>query len=68
MIAGLLYNMMTHTPLPIAGKLPIKTFVARQLPTKTHAYPSTHDNINIYMHMLAIYTPILPAQADQLQY
>ena len=26
------YFMMTH-PLPIAGKLPIKTLVARQLPT-----------------------------------
>ena len=34
-ITGLL--MMTH-PLPIAGKLPIKTMVARQLPTNTHLH------------------------------
>ena len=27
--------MVTH-PLPIAGKLPIKTLVARQLPTNTY--------------------------------
>ena len=31
--SSLAYFMMTH-PLPIAGKLPIKTLVARQLPTK----------------------------------
>ena len=30
--SSLAYFMMTH-PLPIAGKLPIKTLVARQLPT-----------------------------------
>ena len=31
--SSLAYFMMTH-PLPIVGKLPIKTLVARQLPTK----------------------------------
>ena len=31
--SSLAYFMMTQ-PLPIAGKLPIKTSVARQLPTK----------------------------------
>ena len=31
------YFMMTH-PLPIAGKLPIKTLVARQLPTHTYTH------------------------------
>ena len=30
--SSLAYFMMTH-PLPIAGKLPIKTLVAKQLPT-----------------------------------
>ena len=29
--------MMTH-PIPRASKLPIKTLVARQLPTKTHTH------------------------------
>ena len=33
--SSLAYSMMTH-PLPIAGKLPIKTLVARQLPTNAH--------------------------------
>ena len=35
--SSLAYFMMTH-PLPIASKLPIKTLVARQLPTNIHAY------------------------------
>ena len=30
--SSLAYFMMTH-PLPVASKLPIKTLVARQLPT-----------------------------------
>ena len=38
--SSLAYFMMTH-PLPIAGKLPIKTSVARQLPT--------NDNIKFYL-------------------
>ena len=33
--SSLAYSMMTQ-PLPIAGKLPIKTLVARQLPTSMH--------------------------------
>ena len=33
--SSLAYFMMTH-PLPIAGKMPIKTLVAKQLPTNTH--------------------------------
>ena len=33
--------MMTQ-PLPLAGKLPIKTLVARQLPTNVH---EVHNNI-----------------------
>ena len=32
--SSLAYSMMTQ-PLPIAGKLPIKTLVAKQLPTNT---------------------------------
>ena len=35
--SSLAYFMMTH-PLPVAGKLPIKTLVARQLPTNTHTH------------------------------
>ena len=35
--SSLAYFMMTQ-PLPIAGKLPIKTLVARQLPTTMHVY------------------------------
>ena len=33
--SSLAYFMMTQ-PLPIVGKLPIKTLVARQLPTSMH--------------------------------
>ncbi|MCG8626412.1 MAG: hypothetical protein MJE68_30990, partial [Proteobacteria bacterium] len=33
--SSLAYFMMTH-PLPIAGKLPIKTLVAKQLPTSMY--------------------------------
>ena len=33
--SSLAYFMMTQ-PLPIAGKLPIKTLVAKQLPTNVH--------------------------------
>ena len=33
--------MMTH-PLLVAGKLPIKTLVAKQLPTNTHIHTHTH--------------------------
>ena len=35
--SSLAYFMMTQ-PLPIAGKLPIKTLVAKQLPTNVHTY------------------------------
>ena len=35
--SSLAYFMMTQ-PLPIAGKLPIKTLVAKQLPTNMHIY------------------------------
>ena len=31
--------MMIH-PLPVASKLPIKTLVAKQLPTKYYEYPT----------------------------
>ena len=33
----LAYFMMTH-PLPIAGKMPIKTLVAKQLPTNMYTH------------------------------
>ena len=35
--SSLVYFMMTQ-PLPIAGKLPIKTLVAKQLPTNVHMH------------------------------
>ena len=38
---------MTH-PLPEACKLPIKTLVARQLPTNTHTQTHTHSRIHTY--------------------
>ena len=41
--SSLAYFMMTQ-PLPIAGKLPIKTLVARQLPT------NVHRTIYMYLH------------------
>ena len=36
--SSLAYFMITQS-LPIAGKLPIKSLVARQLPTNYHATP-----------------------------
>ena len=43
-------TVMTH-PLPVAGKLPIKTLVARQLPTSinTHTHTYTHTHTHIYV-------------------
>ena len=41
------YFMMTQ-PLPIAGKLPIKTLVARQLPTNTHTHTHTHTHRRVH--------------------
>ena len=37
-------------PLPVAGKLPIKTSVARQLPTNTHTYTYIHIHIHTHIH------------------
>ena len=47
--SSLAYFMMTH-PLPIAGKLPIKSLVARQLPTHTSAYTNTHTRAHTNVH------------------
>ena len=44
--------MMTH-PLPIAGKLPIKTLVARQLPT--NMYACMHVLFTIAYMCMALY-------------
>ena len=42
--SSLAYFMMTH-PLPIAGKMPIKTLVAKQLPTNMYIIQiKTHNN------------------------
>ena len=39
--SSLTYFVMTH-PLLVAGKLPIKTLVTKQLPTNTHTHTHTH--------------------------
>ena len=52
---SLAYFMMTH-PHPIASKLPIKTLVARQLPTNTCTYTHVHIHTRIHIHT---YTHIL---------
>ena len=39
--SSLAYSMITHTP-PVAGKLPIKTMVARQRPTSSDAWQWHH--------------------------
>ena len=51
--SSLSYFMMTQ-PLPIAGKLPIKTLqlVARQLPTNTHTHTYTH---NSYLTVIGVH-------------
>ena len=43
--SSLAYFMMTQ-PLPIAGKLPIKTLVAKQLPTNAHTH--VHVHVHVY--------------------
>ena len=47
---SLVYFMMTH-PFPIASKLPIKTLVARQLPTNTHMHNTIWHTYHTYMWM-----------------
>ena len=46
---------MTH-PLPVAGKLPIKTLVAKQLPTKYYGNSQqfTISAINTFLWVLKI--------------
>ena len=44
--SSLAYFMMTQ-PLPLAGKLPIKTLVAKQLPTKEHTMPDSYNFKNV---------------------
>ena len=39
--------MMTH-PLPVAGKVPVKTLVARQLSTTSIIYTQTHTHTYMY--------------------
>ena len=63
--SSLAYFMMTH-PFPVAGKLPIETLVARQLPkhthkhthtnTHTHTHKHTHTHTHTYTHTLSILT------------
>ena len=40
--------MMAHS-LPVAGKLPTKTLVARQLPTNMHTYIHMHAHMHARM-------------------
>ena len=42
---------MMIQPLPIAGKLPIKTLVAKQLPTNIHTYIHTYIIMCVYSGM-----------------
>ena len=51
--SSLAYFMMTQ-PLPIAGKLPIKTLVAKQLPTNSSTSIVSHYYINFVERKLAI--------------
>ena len=48
--SSLAYLMMTQ-PIPIAGKLPIKTLVARQLPTNVHVAHLVNigNQMNLYV-------------------
>ena len=52
--SSLAYFMMTQ-PLPIAGKLPIKTLVARQLPTRydvcVYMYVCVHAHVCVCVCM-----------------
>ena len=41
---SLLAYFMMIQPLPIAGKLPIQTLVAKQLPTHVHTHTHTHTH------------------------
>ena len=56
--SSLAYFMMTQ-PLPITGKKPIKTLVARQLPTNTCTL--THTLTHTHTHTLTEWTT---AEAD----
>ena len=47
--SSLAYFMMTH-PLPIAGKSPIESLLARQLPTHTSAHTNTHARTHKRTH------------------
>ena len=51
----LAYFMMTQ-PLPIAGKLPIKTLVAKQLPTN-NIMPASMYNRNSYYNIIITVVP-----------
>ena len=54
--------MMIH-PLPVTGKLPIKTLVARQLPTNVHVrlvYARTYMSIE-HTHIHTSSTPGVPS-------
>ena len=46
LFSSLAYFMMTQ-PLPIASKLPIKTLVAKQLPTNIHVSVPVRESYNI---------------------
>ena len=51
--SSLAYFMMTH-PLPIAAKLPIKTLVARQLPTNACRYQILVAIILLFYNIIII--------------
>ena len=57
--SSLAYSMMTQ-PLPIAGKLSIKTLVARQLPTNLNVHVHVHTCVRCvctYVYVCLIFVP-----------
>ena len=48
LLSSLGYPMITHVPL-VACNLPIKTLVARQLPTNTHTQTQAHTYMYTYI-------------------
>ena len=64
--SSLAYFMVTQ-PLPITGKFPIKTLVAKQLQTKCHAYARTHIH-SLTCNTLNTHTPVHTLSCDVIQY
>ena len=66
LLSSLAYFMMTH-PLPIASKLPIKTLVAKQLPTNTHAHTHTHTYLACLSRRVSYNASLVPMPSHVFQ-